>query len=90
MRKKPGTMPVFVHATRLYVHYRFKTHQEFDVHRAVRDEPYARELLYKARAAGDPQLQQLADRFEAVRFPVQLERTVRVRKMPLREILRRG
>ena len=61
--------PLFVLATRLFVHYKFKTRQVFEPAATLIDDDYAREVLEKVRAAGDVQLRQLADRFEAARFP---------------------
>jgi len=61
--------PLFVLATRLYVHYKFKTRQAFEPAAALIDDEYAREVLMQVRAVGDAQLWELADRFEAARFP---------------------
>lgn len=92
MERKPGTMPVFVAATRLYVHYKFKTHQEFDVNAAVRDDAYAREVLAKMRAVADPRLQALAQRFEVLRFPAPPapDEPDKPKPIRLRDVLRHG
>lgn len=63
--------PPFVLATRLFVHYKFKTRRSFDPARVLRDDAYAREVLEHARSTGDRALREMADRFEAVRFPLQ-------------------
>ena len=61
--------PLFVLATRLYVHYKFKTRTSIDLRSAINDDDYARDVLRRARAIPDRKMQDLADRFEAVRFP---------------------
>lgn len=61
--------PLFVLATRLYVHYKFKTRRTFEPQAALIDDAYAREVLALVRAVPDAKLKEMADRFEAVRFP---------------------
>ena len=61
--------PQFVLATRLYVHYKFKARKTFNPQAALIDDDYAREVLNDVRACSDPTLLQLADHFEAARFP---------------------
>ena len=61
--------PLFLLATRLFVHYKFKTRVKFDAHAALTDDDYARDVLKQVRAHDDATLQELADRFEAGRFP---------------------
>jgi len=67
--KAGDTGPLFVLATRLYVHYKFKTRSTFSPEAALIDDDYAREVLALVRATGDKTLVQMADRFEAGRFP---------------------
>jgi len=72
MSNKPkagDTGPLFVLATRLYVHYKFKTRSTFSPDAALIDDDYAREVLALVRATGDKTLLEMADRFEAGRFP---------------------
>ena len=61
--------PLFVLATRMYVHYKFKTRKEFSAEAALIDDDYAREVLGQVRLTRDPKLLEMADRFEAARFP---------------------
>ena len=61
--------PLFSLASRLFVHYKFKTREGFEPAAMLIDDDYALEVLMKVRAVGDAQLRQLADRFEAARFP---------------------
>ena len=63
------TGPLFVLATRMYVHYKFKTRKEFSAEAALIDDDYAREVLGLIRLTRDPRLLEMADRFEAARFP---------------------
>jgi len=67
--KSDSNAPPFVLATRLYVHYKFKTRQTFEPATTLTDDQYAREVLKRVRAVGDVKLREMADRFEAVRFP---------------------
>ena len=60
---------LFVLATKLYVHFRFKTRTGFSPQAALADDDYAREILAQVRAVPDARLQEMADRFEAARFP---------------------
>jgi hypothetical protein len=59
---------VFVLATRLFVHYKFKTRKAFDPSATLVDDAYAREVLSQVRAIPDARLKQLADAFELARF----------------------
>lgn len=61
--------PLFVLATRLYVHYKFKTRKSFDPSAALIDDAYAREVLALARGVKDAKLLEMAARFEQMRFP---------------------
>lgn len=61
--------PLFVLATRLFVHYKFKTRKAFDPSATLVDDAYAREVLAQVRAVRDARLKEIADRFEAARFP---------------------
>ena len=61
--------PLFVLATRLYVHYKFKTRKSFEPQAVLIDDAYAREVLAQVRAVPDARLKEIADRFEAARFP---------------------
>jgi hypothetical protein len=63
------TGPLFVLATRLYVHYKFKTRTTFSPEAALIDDDYAREVLARVRITRDRTLLEMADRFEAARFP---------------------
>ena len=63
------TGPLFVLATRMYVHYKFKTRKEFSAEAALIDDDYAREVLGLVRQTRDPKLLEMADRFEAARLP---------------------
>ena len=63
------TGPLFVLATRMYVHYKFKTRKEFSAEAALIDDDYAREVLAQVRLTRDPKLMEMADRFEAARLP---------------------
>ena len=63
------TGPLFVLATRMYVHYKFKTRSAFSAEAALIDDDYALEVLAKVRATKDKALLEMADRFEAARFP---------------------
>lgn len=60
--------PLFVLATRLFVHYKFKTRKAFDPSATLIDDAYAREVLALVRAVPDGRLQAIADAFEAARF----------------------
>jgi hypothetical protein len=60
--------PVFVLATRLFVHYKFKTRKTFDPSATLVDDAYAREVLAAVRAVPDARLKELADTFELARF----------------------
>jgi hypothetical protein len=60
---------LFVLVTRLYVHYKFKTREVFEPAAVLLDDDYAREVLHRVRAVADAQLQEMAARFEAARFP---------------------
>jgi hypothetical protein len=60
--------PLFVLATRLFVHYKFKTRQTFDPSAMLVDDAYAREVLSQVRTVGDARLRDMADRFELARF----------------------
>lgn len=60
--------PMFVLATRLFVHYKFKTRKAFDPSATLIDDAYAREVLAQVRAVPDARLKALADAFEAARF----------------------
>lgn len=61
--------PLFVLATRLYVHYKFKTRKTFNPEAALIDDQYAREVLQQVRAIPDARLKELADEFALHRFP---------------------
>jgi hypothetical protein len=63
-----GESPLFVLATRLYVHYKFKTRKSFDPSAALIDDDYAKEVLALARAVKDAKLHELAAAFEQARF----------------------
>ncbi len=63
------TGPLFVLATRMYVHYKFKTRSTFSAEAALIDDDYAQEVLAQVRATRDKALLEMADRFEAARFP---------------------
>lgn len=63
------TGPLFVLATRLYVHYKFKTRTTFNPEAALIDDGYACEVLAQVRTTRDKALLEMADRFEAARFP---------------------
>jgi len=67
--KAGDTGPLFVLATRLYVHYKFKSRNTFSPEAALIDDDYAREVLQQVRAVKDKTLLEMADRFEAARFP---------------------
>jgi hypothetical protein len=60
--------PLFALATRLFVHYKFKTRKTFDPSATLIDDDYAREVLASVRAIPDARLKQLADAFEEARF----------------------
>ena len=60
--------PLFVLATRLFVHYKFKTRKAFDPSATLIDDAYAREVLASVRAIPDARLKQLADAYELARF----------------------
>ncbi|MGH8481654.1 MAG: hypothetical protein ACRES8_04255 [Nevskiaceae bacterium] len=60
--------PLFVLATRLFVHYKFKTRKTFDPSATLIDDAYAREVLALARAIPDARLKAIADLFETARF----------------------
>lgn len=61
--------PLFVLATRLYVHYKFKTRKSFDPSAALIDDDYAHEVLTLVRAVKDHKLFEMANAFEQMRFP---------------------
>jgi hypothetical protein len=63
-----GEAPAFVLATRLFVHYKFKTRKTFDPSATLIDDAYAREVLGMVRAIPDARLAQMADAFELARF----------------------
>jgi hypothetical protein len=67
------TGPLFVLATRMYVHYKFKTRSTFSPEAALIDDDYAREVLQQVRITRDKALLEMADRFEAARFPAAAE-----------------
>jgi len=60
--------PLFLLATRLFVHYKFKTRNTFDASAALVDDDYARDMLKKIRIVQDPTLLKMADEFEEARF----------------------
>ena len=60
--------PLFVMATRLFVHYKFKTRKTFDPSAMLIDDAYAREVLAQVRAIPDARLKGMADAFERGRF----------------------
>ena len=68
-RNAGDTGPLFVLATRLYVHYKFKTRTSFSPEATLVDDDYAREVLARVRVTRDRTLLEMADRFEAARFP---------------------
>ncbi len=49
--------------------YKFKTRSTFSAEAALIDDDYALEVLAKVRATRDKALLEMADRFEAARFP---------------------
>jgi len=63
------SQPLFVLATRMYVHYKFKTRNTFSAEATLIDDAYAREVLKQVRITRDKSLLEMADRFEAARFP---------------------
>lgn len=65
--------PLFVLATRLYVHFKFKTRKTFNPQAALIDDEYAREVLQQVRAVPDLRLKAIADEFEQHRFPAMTE-----------------
>lgn len=68
-RNLDSESPLFVLATRLYVHYKLKARKTFNPQAALIDDDYAREVLTRVRAMGDLSLLEMAERFEAARFP---------------------
>ena len=69
-KSQPGdTGPLFVLATRMYVHYKFKTRSTFSPEAALIDDDYALEVLAQVRGTNDKTLLEMASRFEAARFP---------------------
>jgi hypothetical protein len=60
--------PLFVLATRLFVHYKFKTRKTFDPSATLIDDAYAREVLATVRAIPDPKLHEMANAYETARF----------------------
>ena len=60
--------PLFVLASRLYVHYKFKTRKSINPQAMLIDDDYAREVIAQVRAVKDARLQDMATRFEQARF----------------------
>jgi hypothetical protein len=60
--------PLFVLASRLYVHYKFKTRKSINPQAMLSDDDYAREVVAQVRLVKDPKLQDMAARFERARF----------------------
>lgn len=60
--------PLFVLASRLYVHYKFKTRKSINPQAMLIDDAYAREVLAQVRLVKDVKLHDMAARFEQVRF----------------------
>jgi hypothetical protein len=70
MRSSEGgdEAPLFVLASRLYVHYKFKTRKSINPQAMLIDDDYAREVLSQVRRVKDAKLQDMAARFEQFRF----------------------
>jgi len=60
--------PLFVLASRLYVHYKFKTRKSINPQAMLIDDAYAREVVALVRGVKDVRLQEMAARFERARF----------------------
>jgi hypothetical protein len=60
--------PLFVLASRLYVHYKFKARKSINPQAMLIDDDYAREVLAQVRGVKDAKLQDMATRFERARF----------------------
>jgi hypothetical protein len=60
--------PLFVLASRLYVHYKFKARKSINPQAMLIDDAYAREVLAQVRTVKDARLQEMALRFEHARF----------------------
>ena len=60
--------PLFVLASRLYVHYKFKTRKPINPQAMLIDDDYAREVVAEVRRVNDARLQDMATRFEHARF----------------------
>lgn len=65
---RDSVTPLFAAASRMFVHYKFKTRMTFDAQRLLRDDDYARNVLVRVRAVGDRKLDEMAHRFELERF----------------------
>lgn len=60
--------PLFVLASRLYVHYKFKARKSINPQAMLIDDDYAREVLAQIRGFKDTKLHEMAARFERARF----------------------
>jgi hypothetical protein len=60
--------PLFVLASRLYVHYKFKARKSINPQAMLIDDDYAREVLAQVRQVKDANLHEMAARFERARF----------------------
>lgn len=60
--------PLFVLASRLYVHYKFKARKSINPQAMLIDDDYAREVLAQVRQVKDVKLHEMAARFERARF----------------------
>lgn len=60
--------PLFVLASRLYVHYKFKARKSINPQAMLIDDDYAREVVAQVRTIRDAKLQEMATRFEQARF----------------------
>jgi hypothetical protein len=60
--------PLFVLASRLYVHYKFKARKSINPQAMLIDDGYAREVLAQVRLVKDMKLHEMAARFERARF----------------------
>ena len=65
---KADSNALFVLATRMYVHYKFKTRKSFDPSAALVDDAYAHEVLALVRSVKDSKLDEMARSFEQGRF----------------------
>lgn len=65
---KADSNSLFVLATRMYVHYKFKTRKSFDPSAALVDDAYAHEVLALVRSTKDSKLDEMARTFEQGRF----------------------